>query len=86
MIKFVITVSHQFTRFLGGGIGGKGLIYSQVLGKGATVVFEATNANYLFIQGGATDTLVEINEAGALSGITTVTVANSSVSIAFNGN
>jgi hypothetical protein len=62
--------------------------------KGMVVGFMADGDNeaktgsaaYLFIQGGATDTLVEINEAHALSGITTVTVANSSISFIMNSN
>lgn len=60
--------------------------------KGTVVAFMDTGADtgsaaYLFIQGGATDTLVEINELAALSGIQSVTVgSNSALSITFKDN
>jgi hypothetical protein len=58
---------------------------------GQVVVFEdnAGSAGYLFIQGGATDTVVKFNEAGgALSGagFSAIAVANSSITLDFMGS
>ena len=56
--------------------------------NGSVVAFEdaASSAGYLFIQGGSTDTLIKLNEAGgALSGYSAVAIANSSVTIDFIG-